>query len=345
MPELRQDPATREWIVVSTERARRPQDFKTATLREPRAEHSPFCPFCGGNESQTPPETYALRTGPPDTPGWRVRVVPNKFPALVPAGDLTRRLEDGFFRKADGVGYHEVIVETPRHDLELATMDLPDVQLVVQAYRQRYCQLREDPRVEAIIIFRNHGIAAGTSLVHPHSQIIATPVVPNLIRERIEAASNYYDDTGRCLQNEILEKELASGLRIIDQNESFAAFHPFASRQPFETWVMPRNMQPSFGNITDREASHFASILKEALLRLHVGLNDPDFNFVIHTAPVRDEDQKYYGWYLQILPRMTTPAGFEIGSGMTINVSLPEQTAAFVRTIRIPEPAASSCQL
>jgi len=340
MPELRQDPATREWIVVATERAKRPQDFSTPPdpRREARPPYCPTCPFCEGNESQTPPEHFAFRDGgEPNRPGWKVRVVPNKFPALVPMGDLTRRHESGFFRKADGVGHHEVIVETPRHDLDIATMDTAQIELAVFAYRQRYCELRSDPRVEIVIIFRNHGTAAGTSLVHPHSQLIATPVVPNLIRERFEAASNYYDDTGLCLQRVILEKELEVGRRVVDQNESFVAFHPFASRQPFETWIMPRNIQPSFGNVTDDECRRFASILKRSLYRLHKGLNDPDFNFVIHTAPVRDEDQKYYGWYLQILPRITTTAGFEIGSGMSINISLPEQTADFIKQIEVPE--------
>ena len=338
MPELRQDPATREWIVVATERAKRPLEFKTApsAAREGRPQYLASCPFCEGNEEQTPPEKYAIRDGEPNTRNWKVRVLPNKFPALVPMGDLTRRHEAEFFRKADGVGHHEVIVESPRHDLDLATMDIAHVELVVLAYRERYRELRKDPRVEDIIIFRNHGIAAGTSLVHPHSQLIATPVVPNLIRERFEAASNYYDDTGHSLQRVILDKELEVGRRIVDQNEQFVAFHPFASRQPFETWIMPRNLQPSFGNITDDECRRFASLLKRSLYRLYAGLNDPDFNFVIHTAPVRDEDQKYYAWHLQILPRITTPAGFEIGSGMSINSSLPEESAEFIRGIEVP---------
>jgi len=341
MPELRQDPASREWIVFSTERAKRPDQFRTVTVREPRPAYSESCPFCGGNESQTPPEKFAFRAdSKPNGPGWVVRVVPNKFAALVPRGDLTRRHESGFFRKADGVGHHEVIIETPRHDLDLATMEADQIEHVILAYRQRYNQLKKDPRVEAVIIFRNHGKGAGTSLIHAHSQLIATPVVPNLIRERFEAASNYYDDTGRCLHAEILEKELEVGSRVVDENDAFAAFHPFASHQPFETWIMPKAVRASFGSIRDDESRHFASILRRALYRLHEGLDDPDFNYVIHTASVRDENQPYYGWHLQIVPRIMTPAGFEIGSGMTINTSLPEQTAAYIREIEVPEAIA-----
>ena len=339
MPELRQDPASREWIVIAAERAKRPEEFKMQKERESRPAYLPDCPFCEGNESQTPPEEFAFRDREPNGPGWYVRVVRNKFPALQPSGDLARRFESGFFRKTDGVGHHEVIIETPRHDVDLATMETAQLERVIFAYRHRFRQLREDPRVENIIIFRNHGKAAGTSIIHAHSQLIATPVVPNLIRDRIEAAVNHYDDTGRCLLRDIVDKEQEVGTRIVDENHTFVAFHPFAPRQPFETWIVSKKMQPSFGNIDDEECRHFARILQRALYRLYEGLDDPDFNFVVHTAPVRDERSAYYAWYLQILPRITTPAGFEIGSGMTINVSLPEETAAFMRNIHVPETA------
>jgi UDPglucose--hexose-1-phosphate uridylyltransferase len=339
MPELRQDPASRDWIVIAAERAKRPDEFKIVKERETRPPYVATCPFCEGNEDQTPPELYACRKGEPDRPGWWVRVVPNKFPALVPAGEMTRRVESGFFRKTDGVGHHEIIIETPRHDEELAAMSTRQMEDVIFAYRQRYRELRQDLRVENIIIFRNHGRAAGTSIIHAHSQLIATPVVPNLIRDRLEAATYYYDDTGRCLLYDILNKELEVGSRIADENHTFVAFHPFAPRQPFETWIVPKNIKASFGSIDDEEARQFARILQRALYRLYVGLNDPDFNFVIHTAPVRDENRSYYAWYMQVLPRMSTPAGFEIGSGMTINTTFPEETAAFMRNIEVPEPA------
>ncbi|HUS57059.1 MAG TPA: galactose-1-phosphate uridylyltransferase [Planctomycetota bacterium] len=342
MPELRQDPLSREWIVIAKERAKRPHEMKKKREIEHRPPHDGACPFCEGNEGMTPPEKFAFRQNLPNTPGWLVRVVPNKFAALVPRGDLTRRHQEGFFRSTDGVGHHEVIIETPRHDLDFATMDDDQVERVIFAYRQRYRELRQDPRVEDIIIFCNHGLAAGTSLIHGHSQLIATPVVPNLIRERLESSINYYDDTGRRLLSDILDKELEVGSRIADQYADFVAFHPFAPRQPFETWIMSHKAQSSFGNISDDECRQFAHIMKRALYRLYIGLNDPDFNFVIHTAPVRDENQQYYAWHLQILPRISTPAGFEIGSGMSINTSLPEETAEFMRSIEVPETAAAT---
>jgi len=340
MPELRQDPASRDWIVIAAERAKRPDEFKTTKKPRPRAAYVAGCPFCEGNEALTPPENFAIReSGEPNTPGWKVRVVPNKFPALTPTGSITRRVESGFFRKTDGVGYHEIIIETPRHDLNMATMDVAQLEQVVFAYRQRFNELKGDTRVENIIIFRNHGKAAGTSIIHAHSQLIATSVVPNLLRERIEAATNYYDDIGRPLLGDILEKEMEVGTRVVDENHTFVAFHPFAPRQPFETWIVPRKLQASFGHIDDDECRHFARILQRALYRLYVGLGDPDFNFAIHTAPVHDENLSYYAWYLQILPRITTPAGFEIGSGMSINATFPEETAAFIREIDVPEAA------
>ena len=340
MPELRQDPASHDWIVIAAERAKRPDEYRRDKKPAERPAYVADCPFCEGNEQQTPPETFALREGEPNAPGWLVRVVPNKFPALTPTGDMTRRIESGFFRKTDGVGHHEIIIESPRHDEHLATMDSAQAERVVLAYRERFHVLREDPRVANIIIFRNHGKGAGTSIIHAHSQLIATSVVPNLIRDRLEAAANHYDDTGRCLLGDILGKELEVGKRIVDENHTFVAFHPFASRQPFETWIVPKRIRASFGNIDDDECRNFAHILQRTLYRLREGLGDPDFNFVIHTAPVRDETQSYYAWYLQILPRISTPAGFEIGSGMSINVTLPEETAAFMRNISATAPSA-----
>jgi len=338
MPELRQDPACGEWIVISTERGLRPELFRSGEKPGLRARHCPACPFCEGNESETLPEVWALRSGtPPNGPGWRLRVVPNKFAALVPRGDFRRHSELNFFRKAEGVGYHEVIIETPRHDLDLGTMPEADVEAVVRAYRARHAELRLDPRVEAVIIFRNHGKSAGTSVDHAHSQLIATPVVPNLVRERYEAAVSYYDDTGRVLLADILEKELEMGSRVVDENDAFAAFQPFAPRQPFETWIVPRSMAPSFASITDAQCRSLAKILRRTLYRLYTGLNDPDYNLVIHTASLRDENQPYYAWHLQVLPHITTPAGFEIGSGMYISTMLPEQTAAYMRKIEVAE--------
>lgn len=336
MPELRQDPATKQWVIIATERARRPHDFIKTGAPVSLPDHQPDCPFCPGNERMTPPETMAYRSGgPANSPGWWVRVIPNKFSALVPEGSLSRQEAEGFFRKMDGVGQHEVVVESPQHDLCLALMEEKQVEEVVLAYRERYLALREDPRFKVIIIFKNHGRAAGTSLDHPHSQLVATPIVPLNIRYRFEKAASHFDDDGTCVYCDILREGLGKRARLILETDRFATFHPFASRAPFETLIIPKRHHASFGSISMDEAKEFAGVLKRTLLQLYRGLSNPDFNYIIHTAPIKDENEDYFHWHLQILPRLVTPAGFELGTGIFINTALPEETAAFIRGLSL----------
>jgi UDPglucose--hexose-1-phosphate uridylyltransferase len=335
MPELRQDPASKRWVIIARERSQRPHDFVRAReIPEPGPAHLATCPFCAGNEALTPPESFALRDGTPaDAPGWRVRVVPNKFAALLPAGSTERCTENEFFRWMDGVGKHEVIIESPLHNVYLPFMDDRQVQDVVGTYRERYLALREDPRFKLILIFKNHGISAGTSLDHPHSQLVATPVVPTDIRAMFQKAFDFFDDTGLCVYCQMLAEELRLRKRVILESASFAVFHPFASRIPFETWIVPRKHGASFGLIAMAESDEFALVLKRVLRKIHFGLKNPDFNFIIQTAPVKDEFEDYFHWHLQILPRLTTTAGFEMGTGIYINVALPEETAQFMREL------------
>ncbi len=332
MPQLRQDPTTKEWVIVSSERAKRPHDFKKAG---PSAEKPPYkadCPFCPGNEHFTPHETLAYRNaGPADGRGWWVRVVPNKFPALSPEGSLERKEESGFFRLMDGVGRHEVVIGSPIHNQLFPLMDDHQVSEVLLAYRERYLALRDDPRIKLIIIFKNHGQGAGTSLEHTHSQIVATVVVPSNIRKKLEEAARHYDDHGTCVYCDLVKDELNAEKRILLENEKFVVLHPFASRFPFETWIIPKEHQASFGLISIEDSKIFARVLKTTLYKLYSKLNDPDYNYVIHTAPIKDEMEDYYHWHLQIIPRLTTTAGFEMGSGIYINVSFPEETARFMR--------------
>mgnify|MGYP005833064209 CR=1 FL=1 len=285
----------------------------------------------------TPPESFALRDGtPPDGPGWRVRVVPNKFAALQPVGSLERCTENELFRRMDGVGVHEVIVESPVHNLYLPFMEERHVQEVVATWRERYLTLREDARFKLIMIFKNHGVGAGTSIDHPHSQLVATPVVPTDIRATFQKAFDFFDDTGQCVYCQMLAEELSLGRRVLLTSERFAVFHPFASRMPFETWIVPRKHGASFGLITVAEAEEFALLLKRVLRKIYFGLKNPDFNLLVQTAPVRDEFEDYFHWHVIILPRLTTTAGFEMGTGIYINTALPEETAAFLRDY--PEP-------
>lgn len=331
MPELRQDPTTKEWTIIAVERSKRPHDFiKTETLVE-KPSYGEDCPFCSGNEHLSPHETLAYRSGgPPDSQGWWVRVIPNKFPALSPEGSVERQ-DTGFFRRMDGVGVHEVVIESPVHNHILPLMEDRQVQEILLAYRERYLAVREDPRIKLIIIFKNQGQAAGTSLDHTHSQLVGTSVVPAKIRKKLEEAARYYDDHGRCVYCDSVEEELTVGKRIVMETESFVVLEPFASRSPFETWIVPKKHQASFGLISMEDSKSFAIILKKTLLKLYSKLNNPDYNYVIHTAPIKDEQEDYYHWHLQIIPRLTNPAGFELGSGIYINVSLPEETAQFLR--------------
>ncbi len=332
MPQLRQDRTTKEWVIIAAERAKRPHDFARKAVAVEKAAYREDCPFCPGNEHFTPHETLAYRSsGPPDSRGWWVRVVPNRFPALSPEGSLERKEEKGFFRMMDGVGMHEVVIESPLHHQTLPLMDDRQVEEVLLAYRERYLALREDPRIKLIIIFKNHGEAAGTSLEHSHSQLVATAVVPSNIRKKLEAAARHYDDHGCCVYCDMVEEELASGKRIVMDTERFVVLQPFASRSPFETWILPKEHQASFGLISMDDSKRFAKVLRATLLKLYSKLNNPDYNFVIHTSPIKDEMEDYYHWHLQIIPRLTTPAGFEMGSGIHINVSFPEETAQFLR--------------
>jgi UDPglucose--hexose-1-phosphate uridylyltransferase len=332
MSELRLNRATKEWIILATERAKRPHQFAVRSTRQKLPRHDPNCPFCPGNEKQTPPEVYALRDKVSGSRkhDWRIRVVTNKYPALRPEGK-TARIKGGFFKSATGLGRHEVIIETPRHNQTLATLSLKRVEEICTVCWSRYRALEEDRRFKLIIIFRNHGASAGTSIKHPHSQVIALPLVPTDVRHLLEEAMRYYDDHGCCVFCDILREELAAESRIILSNPAFVAFHPFASRAPFETWIVPRKHNAGFGNIAAGEIRLMASALKQVLENLHRKLGDPDYNLIIRTAPMKDAQEDYYHWYIQILPRLSIPAGFELGSGIYINTALPEKTAEFMR--------------
>lgn len=318
---------------MARERAKRPHDFVRQQAKPEPPAFSPSCPFCPGNEVMTPPEIVTYRDQKAN--GWRVRAFVNRFPALTPEGSTMIREEEGFFLGMDGVGVHEVIVETPVHNKPLALMEDSGVEDVLRAYQERYNVLSRMPFVKSIVIFKNHGPSAGTSLEHPHSQLVATPVVPKHIRMQYEVAIRYHDDTGRCLYSDLAGHELRIGKRVVMETERFVVFHPFASHQPFEAWIVPRMHQACFGNASAEDLKDLAHVLRITLLKLYRGLNNPDFNYVIDTAPVGDENKNYYLWHLRIIPRLTEVAGFEIGSGIYINTALPEETAHFMRELKV----------
>jgi UDPglucose--hexose-1-phosphate uridylyltransferase len=237
----------------------------------------------------------------------------------------------GFSRHMDGVGVHEVIIETPRHNLPMALMSKEEIERVLRAYQDRYIALKGHPLLRFITIFKNYGEAAGTSLLHPHSQLVATPVAPLKIRRKYEVAMNYYDDWGTCLYCDYFKRELDSGVRIIGQTTNLMVFHPYASATPFETWIGPKTHCSSFAFLTSSQLEELAAVLKVTLCQIYHALHDPDLNLILDTAPTEEEDNPYYDWHLHIVPRLTTQASFEMGTGMRINTALPEQTADFMR--------------
>ncbi len=330
MSHLRQNVITKDWVIFATERSKRPHEFARShddmPPELPSYKHG--CPFCKGNENAS--ETEYLRIE--DERGWRVRIIPNKYPALSPIGDRVRHSE-GIHRSITGVGYHEVLIEHPDHNATIALMEIADVINILQAYRQRYNLIRLDQRIESIIIFKNHGESAGTSLEHPHSQITATPVVPSQIRYRMIEATSYFDDMGECLFCYTLRDELKAKERIVLETEYFVTFIPYAALSPFHMWVFPRSHSSSFGDISDAELADLAYTLKTVLAKLYCGLNNPAYNYTIRSMPTDEKQSDYFHWYLAIVPRVNQSAGFELGSGMYINTAMPEDSAKFLREI------------
>jgi UDPglucose--hexose-1-phosphate uridylyltransferase len=332
MGTLRQDPTTNEWVIVAEERAaRKALDRPT---RPPAPAHDPGCPFCPGNERLTPPEVArSPATGP-----WAQRVVPNRFPAVVPEGS-TERTGDRTAREMEGVGVHEVVIESPVHDERFDEMSVERVADVLRMWRERYRALSGEPWAKAVVVFKNFGERAGTSLEHPHSQILATPVVPPDALHQSSVATRYYDDTGHCVYLDLMAREIEDGVRLVAGRGRFAAVVPFAGRVPFETWIAPRVLQPSFGDLRDSDLPDLAALLRDAVRALRRSAGDPDYNLVVQSAPMGLELAPVFLWHLRILPRLVTAAGFELGSGMSINTVAPESAAASLRSALAVVPA------
>jgi UDPglucose--hexose-1-phosphate uridylyltransferase len=339
MPELRHDPIQRRWVIIAAERGSRPSDF----CHEQFLPQKGPCPFCEGNESKTPPEISAIRNGTkPNQPGWEVRVIPNKFPALRIEGELGRQ-GIGSYDRMNGIGAHEVIVETPQHDLNLADAPLSHIHKVLITYRERLVDLLRDHRFKYILIFKNHGVAAGASLSHPHTQLIATPVTPLTLTEELNAAKEHYREKERCLFCDLIDQELNSKERIVFESEQFIALAPFASRFPFEMFIAPRHHHCSFAEASDDMLYNLGVALKEVLLRIKKCLKDPPYNYLIHTIPnvkakprrssYWDTIESDFHWHIELIPRLTQVAGFEWGTGFYINPTAPEEAAKYLREI------------
>lgn len=332
MPELRKDPVIGRWVIIARERAVRPNEFYQP---KPVPRGPEGCPFCEGNEGVTPPEILALRhSGTANGPGWRIRVVPNKFPALRVEGDLDKRGE-GIYDFMNGIGAHEVIIESPRHILTLTDLEEVQIREVLWVYKERLSDLKKDARLVYGLVFKNVGERAGASLEHGHSQIIVTPIVPMRVQNEIDRCRTYYEFRGRCLFCDMIQQEMAGAVRIIASTSNFVAFAPFASRFPFETHVLPKKHVSHFEMTEEGFLGELAGLLKNTLTRIERAVSSPPYNYLIHTSPLNSGPLEHYHWHFEIIPRITRTAGFEWGTGFYINPVPPEDAARYLSELKI----------
>ena len=331
MPELRLNLITREWVIVNKEKCKKLEDFIVTKEKKRRPEFFETCPFCPGNESRTPDESYRIR----DEKGWKIRVVPNKFAVFLTEGERMRT-NSGLKKSINGVGIHEVIIETPIHNLTTATMPVEKLKEVIQTYRDRFLEIYKDPRVEHVVIFKNSGRASGTSIEHSHSQIVGIPIIPLQVRNRIEEYTRFLDETGDCLMCKTIDDELYDGARILFNTEHFVSFVPYAALSAFHIWIFPKRHSNSFADIRSEEIWDLAINIKSTMATLYYGLGHPDFNYVIRSGRPTDlSTSDFMHWYISIVPRIAMASGFEIGSGMYVNPVVPEMCAEFLRNVKI----------
>ncbi len=333
MNELRRDPITGRWIIVFLDKVPKVSDFKV----EVHTKNKDNCPFCWGNEVLTPPEIIAHRKfGPPNSPDWTVRVVPNKFPALKIEGELNKE-GIGVFDMMNGIGAHEVIVDTPDHFRDMADLTGAETEEVVWTYLARSIDLRRDRRFKYILIFKNYGKSAGASLEHPHSQLIALPIVPKRVQEEIDGAAKYYEYKERCVFCDILRQERDEKERIIYEDEKFLAFCPYVSRFSYEVWILPKRHQSDFTGMDRDYVPCLSRALRDSLARLKTLFSDPPYNFIIHTSPVNGHEREDYHWHIEIMPKLSKIAGFEWGSGFYINPVPPAIAAKNLLSVKVGE--------
>ncbi|MBQ9394960.1 MAG: galactose-1-phosphate uridylyltransferase [Proteobacteria bacterium] len=328
MPEFRFNVLTQEWVIIATERAKRPMEFAQSVPHYALPPLDPTCPFCPGNEHMTSQEVFrTCEVGG----SWKTRVIKNKFPALNES--LTPTASGDFFQpKIDGFGVHEVIIDSPRHDHGITELPLSQISEILRTYRCRYRVHEQDPRVRHIILFKNNGEKAGSSLMHPHSQLIATPIVSGQVQTRLDVTRHYYEEHHACLMCDMIRNEIEQNARIIYKNAHFVSFLPYAALSSFHTWIFPLEHHAHFGRLSDEQLPALADMLYYILKAQERLLNYPDYNFVIRSAPVNTNDEHYH-WYISIIPRLSKTAGFEIGSNIFINGSLPELNALELRNI------------
>jgi UDPglucose--hexose-1-phosphate uridylyltransferase len=329
MSELRRDPIVGRWVIVDTDHPNKPEDF----IYEPNIIKGGLCPFCYGNEGLTPPEIEAIRefNTPANTPGWQVRVVPNKFPALQIEGDLDKR-GLGIYDMSNGVGTHEILIESPYHNKDIVDLLNTEIEKFISMYCRRALDLVKDKRFKYIMIFKNYGASAGASLEHSHTQIIALPMVPKNPMEEIKGAFNYFDYRERCIFCDMIRQESQEKERVILENKYFIAFCPYVSRFPFEIWIIPKKHNGLFCHLAPEELPSLAIILQDCIRRVKKIFPDVSYNYIIHSSPVNgDGGIEYYHWHIEFMPKLTRTAGFEWGSGFYITPITPELAANYLR--------------
>ena len=331
MSELRKDPIVGRWVIIAPERISRPQNLRAVDEVPPGA----YDPFLEGNEDATTPEIIAYRHHGtnPNGPGWRVRVIPNRFPALGVNHPLERR-GDGMYDKMTGVGAHEVIVECPHFETNMARLSVENIREILWIYRDRLVDLKRDQRLVHGLIFKNKGARAGATLPHSHSQLIVNPIVPIAVQAELDGSEAYFRYRGRCIYSDMIQQELATDKRVVIDTPDFLVFCPFASRFPFETWIVPKAQSSHYENVTKHAIEELGVVLKQTLMKMEACLDDPPYNFVLHTAPFGPE-LPHYAWHIEIFPRLSGVAGFEWGSGFYINAVPPEEAAKSLRETSI----------
>lgn len=328
MSELRRDPITGRWVVFATEYRQTPP----AALDKGAPHPLTVCPFCPGNEALTPREIHAVRaTGePPAEVAWHLRVIPNQFPVLRVEGALDGRAE-GLYDRLNGIGANEVLIESPDHVQDLDALPLDQVALVLGTVRERLLDLRKDPRFRYVQVFKNYGALAGALLAHPHLQLVGLPLVPRGVQAELEGYARHQEHRGRCVFCDIARQESHQPDRLVAENEFFMVFAPYASRLPFETWILPKLHAPDLASAGPGELKALARILQETLIRLRNVLRDPAYHLLLHNAPYGPSGQPDFHWHLELIPRLSHPGGFELATDCYLNPTLPEHAAAFLR--------------
>lgn len=333
MSEIRYNAITGDWVIIAVERAKRPMNFTGAVSPAIIPSYVESCPFCRGNEKVSPDEEFRISD---DDGNWRIRTVRNKFSALDLNGEPMDL--DQSRKTVNGVGRHEVIIESPLHNRFMPLHTPREISDLFSVYLNRFINFYADPRVKHVILYKNHGPEAGTSLEHPHSQIVGTPVIPGQVIQRLALAEKAMQETGTCLYCKTMAEEISEQKRLVGETEHFVAFIPFASLSPYHVWIFPKKHSACFSTISPAAMADLGSLLVNILGKLYTLLHNPSFNFVIRSLSPREADLPYFHWYLAIVPRLSKAAGFELGTGIYINSSVPEHSA---ETLRESIPPAS----